>query len=179
MNHFKDKQSREKSMMNEHTVIGESILIKGKLTGDENLIVKGRIEADIETKRSLTIESSGIVKADVKVKNLKVHGILIGNVFAEEKVEMAPNCRVVGDISTPCIIMSEGASFRGKVDPGRNTEPRRKAKTRDHSSRTPILPVNDKPVVFAEPAQPVVLEPAVSEEKVSQSEPSVAESSVQ
>lgn len=184
MNHFKDKPSHEKSETKEHTIIGESVLIKGKLTGDENLIVKGRIEADIETKRSLTIEPSGIVKADVKVNHLKVHGILIGNVIAAEKVEMAPNCKVVGDISTPCIIMSDGASFRGSVDPGRKAEPKPKEKTQSYSKRAPVLPPNDNPEVFAKPSPPALskipgsVEDKVSQlEEVSQTEPVVAKAS--
>ena len=98
------------------TTIGPTILIKGKLKVDEELIVKGRIEAEISSTNALIIENSGVVKANIRVKSANIRGVLVGNITAEERVEIASDGRVVGDLLAPRIILSDGAAFRGSID---------------------------------------------------------------
>src|SRR3954454_8676481 len=101
-----------------NTVIGESILINGKLSGDEDLTVRGRVEGTLTLTRTLIIEPSGIVKADVAVRNAIVSGVVVGNINATESVELTREGRMVGDIRAPRVIIVDGASFRGRVDMG-------------------------------------------------------------
>ena len=98
------------------TAIGPSIVIKGKLKSDEDLIVKGRIEAEISSTKALFVENSGVVKANVRVKSARISGVLVGNITAEERVEIAADGRMVGDIIAPKIIINDGAAFRGRID---------------------------------------------------------------
>jgi cytoskeletal protein CcmA (bactofilin family) len=98
------------------TAIGPTIVIKGKLKSDEDLIVRGRIEAEISSSKALFIENSGIIKANVSVKSAKISGVVVGNITAEERIEIAPDGRVVGDLMAPRIIISDGAAFRGRID---------------------------------------------------------------
>lgn len=108
---------------NESTIIGPSILINGKLSGDEDLTVRGRVEGELSLTRTLIVEPSGIVKANVAVKNAIVSGVVVGNITATESVELTREGRMVGDIRSPRVIIVDGASFRGRVDMG-NAEPR-------------------------------------------------------
>lgn len=105
------------------TVIGPSILISGKLTGDEDLTVRGRVEGELNLSKTLIVETSGIVKANVSVRNAIVSGVVVGNITASESVELTREGRMVGDINSPRVIIVDGASFRGHVDMG-NAEPR-------------------------------------------------------
>jgi cytoskeletal protein CcmA (bactofilin family) len=98
------------------TAIGPTIVIKGKLKSDEDLIVKGRIEAEIQSSKALLVENSGIIKANVKVKSARLSGVLVGNITADERVEIAPDGRMVGDLTAPKIIINDGAAFRGHID---------------------------------------------------------------
>lgn len=98
------------------TAIGPTIVIKGKLKSDEDLIVKGRIEAEIASSKALLVENSGIIKANVRVKSARISGVLVGNITAEERVEIAPDGRMVGDLTAPKIIINDGAAFRGRID---------------------------------------------------------------
>jgi cytoskeletal protein CcmA (bactofilin family) len=98
------------------TAIGPTIIIKGKLRSDEDLIVRGRIDAEISSSKALFVENSGIVKANIKVKSARISGVLVGNVTAEELVEIAPDGRMVGDLTAPKIILNDGAAFRGRID---------------------------------------------------------------
>src|SRR3954471_6362986 len=86
------------------TAIGPTIVIKGKLKSDEDLTVRGRIEAEISSSKALFIENSGIIKANVSVKSAKISGVVVGNITAEERIEIAPDGRVVGDLMAPRII---------------------------------------------------------------------------
>jgi cytoskeletal protein CcmA (bactofilin family) len=98
------------------TAIGPTIVIKGKLKSDEDLIVKGRIEAEIQSSKALFVENSGIIKANIKVKSAKLSGVLVGNITAEERVEILSDGRMVGDLTAPKIIINDGAAFRGRID---------------------------------------------------------------
>ena len=107
-----------------NTVVGPSILISGKLTGDEDLTVRGRVEGELTLSRTLIVEPSGIVKANVAVKNAIISGVVVGNINATESVELTKEGRMVGDIRAPRVIIVDGASFRGRVDMG-DVEPGR------------------------------------------------------
>ncbi len=100
------------------TIIGESILISGSLNGDEDLTVRGRVEGTLTLTKTLVVEPTGIVKAEVQVKNCVIAGVVVGNVTATESVEITREGRMVGDIAAPRVIIVDGASFRGRIDMG-------------------------------------------------------------
>ncbi len=100
------------------TIIGESILINGSLNGDEDLTVRGRVEGTLTLTKTLVVEPTGIVKAEVQVKNCVIAGVVVGNVTASESVEITKEGRMVGDIGAPRVIIVDGASFRGRIDMG-------------------------------------------------------------
>src|SRR5712692_6520391 len=100
------------------TVIGPSILINGKLTGEEDLTVRGRVEGELTLTKTLIVEPSGVVKANVSVKNAIVSGVVVGNIRASESVEITREGRMVGDILSPRVILVDGASFKGRVEMG-------------------------------------------------------------
>ncbi len=100
------------------TIIGESILISGSLAGDEDLTVRGRVEGTLTLTRTLVVEPTGMVKAEVQVKNCIIAGVVVGNVTATESVEITKEGRMVGDIAAPRVIIVDGASFRGRIDMG-------------------------------------------------------------
>jgi cytoskeletal protein CcmA (bactofilin family) len=100
------------------TIIGESILISGSLNGDEDLTVRGRVEGTLTLTKTLLVEPTGIVKAEVQVRNCVIAGVVVGNVTATESVEITNQGRMVGDITAPRVIIVDGASFRGRIDMG-------------------------------------------------------------
>lgn len=105
-------------MADTSTVVGETILVSGNLNGDEDLLVLGKVEGTITLTKTLHVQESGIVKANVTVKNAVISGIVVGNITASDSVELTEQGRMVGDIKAPRIIIVEGASFRGHIDMG-------------------------------------------------------------
>ena len=98
------------------TTIGPTIVVRGKLISNENLIVRGRIEAEIHSTKDLHLENSGIINADMRVNSVTISGIVVGDIYAQVRVKLAPEARVVGDIYTPRLIVEDGATFRGRVE---------------------------------------------------------------
>ncbi|MGZ3480581.1 MAG: bactofilin BacO, partial [Myxococcaceae bacterium] len=59
---------------------------------------------------------SGVVEADIETQNVEIAGRVTGNIHATDKVELKADCRVVGDVKAPRILIADGASFKGNVD---------------------------------------------------------------
>ena len=97
--------------------IGKSVIIKGELSGSEDLTIEGHVEGRIDLKDNvLTIGPNGKIKAEVFAKSVVVLGEVTGNVTASEKVDIRDNGSVDGDIASPRVAIAEGAHFRGSVD---------------------------------------------------------------
>ena len=97
--------------------IGKSVVIKGELSGSEDLTIEGHVEGRIDLKDNvLTIGPNGRIKAEVFAKSVVVLGEVTGNVTASEKVDIRDNGSVDGDIASPRVAIAEGAHFRGSVD---------------------------------------------------------------
>ena len=99
-----------------NTVIGSSIVIDGEITGEEDLVIQGTVKGRISLKESLYVEESGVVEAAIETQNVDISGQVTGNITASDKVELKAQCRVVGDIKAPRILIADGASFKGNVD---------------------------------------------------------------
>ena len=97
--------------------IGKSVVIKGELSGSEDLYVDGTVEGTIMLQgNNLVIGPNGHVHADVNAKGVVVQGKLEGNIRASERAELRKSAVIVGDIATQRIAIEDGAYFKGKVD---------------------------------------------------------------
>jgi cytoskeletal protein CcmA (bactofilin family) len=112
-----NSERRTQTLQGEHVNIGKSVVIKGELSGSEDLTIEGNVEGRIELKENiLTIGPNGKIRAEVFAKSVIVLGEVTGNVTASEKVDIRDNGSVDGDITSPRVAIAEGAHFRGSVD---------------------------------------------------------------
>jgi len=113
--------------------IGQSILVKGELSGSEDLTIDGQVEGKISLRdHNLTIGQHGKIRAELVARTVTIRGKVEGNIQASEKVEIQQGGRLDGDIVAPRIAIADGAHFRGKVD----METKGAAKTAQASSGT-------------------------------------------
>lgn len=121
--------------------IGQSICIRGELTGNEDLTIEGTIEGKIELKEhNLTIGPNGRIQAEIQAKIVIVEGEVTGNIVAREKVQLAETGRVKGDIISPRIVIADGARFKGSVDMSGAPEPSKSAtKTAKRPDATAVI----------------------------------------
>lgn len=107
----------------ERAIIGRSISIKGEVTGDEDLLIQGRVDGSIKLKQhSVTVGADGVVKASITSRVVTVEGKVEGNLSADEQVVLKSSASVQGDISSPRVVLEDGARFRGGVDMGEGAE---------------------------------------------------------
>jgi cytoskeletal protein CcmA (bactofilin family) len=105
-------------MADEKTVLGPTLEIEGEIEGDEDLVIQGKIQGKIVSKKDLTVDNSGKVEATITTKNLAVSGMLVGNVVASERVEVRKEGKMIGDIKAPRVIIADGAKFKGNIEMG-------------------------------------------------------------
>lgn len=97
--------------------IGKSVVIKGELSGSEDLVIEGTVEGKVELgEHVLTVGAHGKIKAEVFAKVVIVLGEVVGNIKASEKVDIRDSGSVDGDIVSPRVAIAEGAHLRGSVD---------------------------------------------------------------
>jgi cytoskeletal protein CcmA (bactofilin family) len=97
-------------------MIASKTVIKGEITGDEDVVVEGNVEGQIRITRDLRVGANGVVKATVEAQSIIVSGELIGDCQASVRVEIQATGRLTGNIRAPKIVIAEGAMFRGNSD---------------------------------------------------------------
>jgi cytoskeletal protein CcmA (bactofilin family) len=97
------------------TIVGPAISIRGRIEGEEDLRVEGRVEGSISLTETLYVEPGGVVLAQIEARDVVVSGIVIGDVSAVNSITLNKNAKLVGNISAPRVIIADGASFRGDV----------------------------------------------------------------
>ncbi len=103
----------------EQATIGRSITIKGEVTGEEDLLIQGRVDGSVNLQQhTVTVGPDGVVHADIAARVITVEGSVEGNLLADEQVILRSSARVEGDIAAPRVALEDGAGFRGGVDTG-------------------------------------------------------------
>ena len=101
----------------ERPMIGPTVYIKGDLSGQEDLIIEGRVEGKIELRRhSVTVGKNGKVKADIYGKTITIEGEVQGNLYGEEQVVLRQTGTVRGNITSPRVSLEDGSNFKGSID---------------------------------------------------------------
>lgn len=110
------------------TVIGQGTVITGDVAFSGGLHLDGRIcgnvAGDVESRSTLTVSEQGAVEGDVRVENLILNGSVVGDVYANERVELAANARVSGTVYYRLLEMAMGAEVNGQLVHTDESEPR-------------------------------------------------------
>jgi cytoskeletal protein CcmA (bactofilin family) len=97
--------------------LGRSVVIKGELSGSEDLTLYGQMEGSIRLPaHTLTIGPHADIKADISAKAVVIMGAVTGNVTAGERVEIRDTGSVTGDIASPRLAIADGGCLRGRVE---------------------------------------------------------------
>jgi len=104
------------------TTIGRSLIIRGELTSDEDLVIDGRVEGPLTVRGgTLTIAEHADVQSNVRGLRVIVHGRIKGHISASERIELHPSAHVAGSLSANQVVIADGASFQGGIDMGQRT----------------------------------------------------------
>jgi cytoskeletal protein CcmA (bactofilin family) len=100
----------------EQCTIGPGVAVNGRISGDDEVVVFGRVEGTITLNNHLLVEEGGQVVADVDAVAISVRGQLNGEVVAREVIQLLAGSLVTGNLRAPRIIIEEGARFKGNID---------------------------------------------------------------
>jgi cytoskeletal protein CcmA (bactofilin family) len=110
--------------MDQHTttegVLSQGLVITGDFAAAEDFTVNGRFTGRMSLPDShLSIESTALVNARIVARTVTISGRVDGTILASEAVRMLPGASVTAHVTTPTLVLMDGAWFTGTVDPER------------------------------------------------------------
>ncbi|MFY9753488.1 MAG: polymer-forming cytoskeletal protein [Candidatus Acidiferrales bacterium] len=97
--------------------IGSGIQINGKVSGDEDLQIDGKVDGPISLSgQRLTVGRSAQLNSEIHAREVVVYGKVTGNIRAEDRVEIKKDGAVIGDVTTARISVEDGAYFKGRIE---------------------------------------------------------------
>ncbi len=110
------------------TRIGPSLKIRGEITGSADMFIDGDVQGKVRIgSGSLIVGANGRVQADLEAREIIVNGSVVGNLKADDRVQLGSTGSVQGGIFTPRIGIDDGARLRGSVETARAGEVRNAA----------------------------------------------------
>ncbi|MEJ2402109.1 MAG: polymer-forming cytoskeletal protein [Xanthomonadales bacterium] len=98
-------------------MIGQGISVTGDVAAKSDLKVEGRIEGrSVTSSHDVEVAESGIIKASISARVIKIAGAVAGDITGSEKVLITKSGRVQGNIVAPRVQLDDGALFRGSID---------------------------------------------------------------
>lgn len=110
------KSSRSSNAASDANVLGRSVRIRGRVSGDGDLRVEGEVEGDVKIGGALEVGDAATVAGNVVANSVLIEGALTGDVDAQGPVHIRSGARVAGNMSGSEVALEEGASFSGRID---------------------------------------------------------------
>ncbi|HVJ94854.1 MAG TPA: polymer-forming cytoskeletal protein, partial [Labilithrix sp.] len=101
--------------MTSSTVISRTTFVRGRVSGEGDLEIAGRVEGEVSCTGDLLIEASGLIAANLSGSRVVVRGAVKGDIVAEQVLVIEAGARVVGDLRAPRIAIAPGGLVRGHV----------------------------------------------------------------
>jgi cytoskeletal protein CcmA (bactofilin family) len=96
---------------------GQSIVIKGDISGSEDLVIAGRVEGSITLDgRVLTLAAGSHVVGEVAAGTVVVSGQMDGSIEATDRLDIKSTAVVDGKLSTARLIVADGSNITATVD---------------------------------------------------------------
>jgi cytoskeletal protein CcmA (bactofilin family) len=96
---------------------GQTIVIKGEVSGDEDLVIAGRVEGKINLGgRVLTLAPGSYVDGEILAGTVVVSGEVDGTVQATSRLEIRNTAAVEGHLTAPLLVIADGAQVSATVE---------------------------------------------------------------
>ncbi len=97
-----------------NTTIGENSYFSGRFFINGNLRIDGKFEGKALQAEQLYIGVTGRVKTNIQATSVIIEGVVVGNITARSRVMLLPTARILGDITTPELIIQNGVILEGR-----------------------------------------------------------------
>jgi cytoskeletal protein CcmA (bactofilin family) len=98
------------------SVVGKTLLIKGEINSDDEILIEGKIQGKINVKNRVIVGVNGNVEADIEAKEVIIKGKVTGNVKGGQRVEIVPAGVLHGNINSPRVVIAESGIFEGSIE---------------------------------------------------------------
>jgi len=136
--------------------------VEGRLRCKQTLRIDGRVAGEIECEKAVLVGEGARVRANIAADEVQISGVVEGDIAARRKITLESTAVVVGDLTTPGIVIEEGAKLKGRIVIGSDAEPEAEAKPAKEAKKPP--PSRKPPAAAAKPdeAPPPQPVPAVA-----------------
>ena len=111
------ENSAKSSAVGAQSMIGQSLIIKGEITGSESVYIEGTVEGIVALPNDrVTVGPSGRVLADITAQDIVVLGEVTGSCDASGHLYVRRGGSICGDIVTARISVEDGAYITGTID---------------------------------------------------------------
>lgn len=104
------------SAASQSSVVGKTLLIKGEIFSDDEILIEGRIQGMISVKNRVVIGREGVVEADIEAREVVIKGKVTGNVKGSQRVEIVPAGTLHGNIQSPRVVIADSGLFEGNIE---------------------------------------------------------------
>jgi cytoskeletal protein CcmA (bactofilin family) len=120
------KKSQEKPATTDgvNAYVGRNTTFEGKIRFEGIFRIDGTYDGEVLSGDSLVVGETAEVNAQINVNTLTVHGHVNGNITAKNRILIHSPGKVLGDIQTPVLVISEGAIFQGNCQMGKREDKR-------------------------------------------------------
>ncbi len=101
-----------------NSILGKGCKFKGTVEVEGTLRIDAEFEGVVNCPDTLVVGKTGVVKAEINVKNAVIGGKVIGNINATNKIELQSGSHIEGDIHTHRLVIDEGVFFEGSCKMG-------------------------------------------------------------
>src|SRR5262245_2232019 len=140
------EREREKAHLDEtgatSAFLGKGSRVTGKLAFEGTVRIEGHVEGEIAAQDTLIIGESAVVNATINGAAVIVHGRVTGDVTARKRLEIRAPGKLVGNISTPSLVIHEGVIFEGQCTMS-STAPEAQRVEKDR--KVAFFPKDDRP----------------------------------
>lgn len=114
-NEPKSQRIQTPASQNETSYFGKNLMIKGRVSGNGNVIILGGFDGEFNLRGQLKIAQPAKIKGEIKADVISVNGSVEGTLAAQQRLHLDQTARIQGKIRTPKLSITEGASFDGEI----------------------------------------------------------------
>lgn len=133
-----ESTSREASLQ---ATLGKGSRVEGKLRFEGSVRIDGQVEGEIEAQDTVIVGETAVINAQIKAAIITVKGKITGDVIATKRVELQAPGRLMGNITTPSLVIHEGVVFEGHCSMGSGAD----SKADRGDKKVAIFPKDERP----------------------------------
>jgi len=102
--------------------IDQGSRFEGKLSFKDTVRIDGGFQGEITSENTLIVGESGEVEASIHSQVVVVSGTVVGDIVAKRQVVLHKTAKLEGNVSTPSLVVEEGAVLNGSLSMGKTAD---------------------------------------------------------